>query len=77
MNHKQQLRVKLLREEGKTFKEIGEIMGFSRQRAHQIFTGGPIYKDLSPEEKRRRYEASKERRKAIIKSGERKILINF
>jgi len=59
MNYKQQsrnrwTRVKLLREGGKTFREIGKIMGFSYQRAHQIFTGRPIYKNLSSEEKKRR-----------------------
>lgn len=72
MNYKQQsrnrwTRVKLLREGGKTFREIGKIMGFSYQRAHQIFTGRPIYKNLSSEEKKRRYEISKEKRKACNK----------
>lgn len=37
MNRPRYLRVKLLRKEGLSFQAIGERMGFSRQRAWQIY----------------------------------------
>ena len=64
-------KVKLLREQGKTYREIGEIMGFSHQRAHQIFTGKPTHRDLSPQQKKRKYEASKEKKKIYNKKWQR------
>lgn len=38
MNYEQQ-RVKDLRNEGLTYQQIGDLLGFSRQRAHQILSG--------------------------------------
>lgn len=48
-----------LREQGKTYPEIGRIMGFSKQRAFQIVNKKGLYKDLSPEQKKRIYEKRK------------------
>ena len=41
--------VSLYRGQGKTFSEIGDILGISRQRVHAIFTGYVhMYRNASP-----------------------------
>lgn len=58
MSHLDAEQMRILRKEGKTYQEIGDIAGVSRQRIHQILNG---YTDI---ERRRKLAREYYRRKA-------------
>lgn len=70
--------IKKLRDQGKSYTEIGKILGVSRQRAHQILPGycNPVLRHLELEEKEkalemyRRYLKKKEERHKFMSSPE-------
>jgi len=71
-------RIKKLRDQGKTYEEIGKILGVSRQRAHQILPGycNPMLRRLELNEKIRalafykRYLREKEKQRKFLSSAE-------
>lgn len=64
-----------LREKAVSYKKIGELLGISRQRVHQILTGyiSPFAKRLEEEQKKRAAEAQKRVNALIVKIIHKKI----